>query len=331
VPTALAVVALATGLGVLDIRTNAWVTGIFVAVEIAALVVLTALGFGHAQRPLAPMLLLPLALAQGGLAPVGPAAIGMAVAVALFAYDGYGAAIYFSEELTQPRRRIGRAVVLALVVVVAAELLPLAGLLAGAPDLKALFGAKSMIGDFVTGAGGAMWSRVISLAVALAIVNAVIALVLLTARQLYCTGRDRTWPAPVNAILTRVQGRLGSPWAATLLAGLLAAGLCFIDLKLLLIATGAGVTLIYAVLCVAVLVGRRNGATAEGEHRAPFHPWLAGATLLALTGVLIANAADPDDGRPALLGSLAVVAVFVAYYVSVIRRRGGWVLAPPPD
>lgn len=331
VPTALAVVALATGLGVLDIRTNAWVTGAFVGVEIAALAALAALGFGQAHRSLGEMLLHPVALAHGVLAPVGPGAIGMAVAVALFAYDGYGAAIYFSEELVQPRHRIGRAIVLALVAVVAAEILPLAGLLAGAPDLRTLFGAQSMIGDFVAGAGGALAGRVISLAVALAIINAVIALVLLTARQLYGSGRDRTWPSPVNAALTRVHGRLGSPWAATLVAGALAASLCSIDLKLLLIANGAGVTLIYAVLCVAALVGRRRILAAGGRHRAPFHPWLAAGTLVVLIGVLVANGADPETGRPALGASLAVAAGFGLYYVIVIRRRGAWVLAPPPE
>ena len=41
-----------TILGVLHIRTNAWVTGIFLALELLALVVLAVLGFTHVQRPL---------------------------------------------------------------------------------------------------------------------------------------------------------------------------------------------------------------------------------------------------------------------------------------
>ena len=52
IPTALVTVWGATLLGVLNIRTNALVTGAFVAVEIAALALLAVLGFLHPARGL---------------------------------------------------------------------------------------------------------------------------------------------------------------------------------------------------------------------------------------------------------------------------------------
>jgi len=47
VPIAIGIVAFATLLGILNIRTNAKVTGAFLMIEVAALVVLAILGFAH--------------------------------------------------------------------------------------------------------------------------------------------------------------------------------------------------------------------------------------------------------------------------------------------
>jgi amino acid transporter len=322
VPVAIAVVVGATLLGVLNIRTNALVTGLFVAVEIAALVVLAALGFGHPHNPLGELLTHPAALSGAALVPATPAAIGLAVAVAIFAYDGYGSAVYFGEELHEAPRRIGRAILWALAITVAAEIIPLTAALVGTPDLKALLGAKSPFGDFVAQTAPPMLWRVLSLGVALAIINAVIAMVLLTSRQLFSTGRDETWGKPVNAFLTRIHPRWGSPWAATLAAGGLVCGLCFIDQKFLLIATGTGVAAIYGALCVAALVGRRRGSTVHGPYRMPLFPLIPATTLVALAGVLFADWLDPEDGRPGLIFAAAVPAVFGAYYWLMIRKRG---------
>ena len=52
IPIALAVIVGSTLLGILNIRTNALVTGVFVLVEIAALAVLAVLGFMHPARGL---------------------------------------------------------------------------------------------------------------------------------------------------------------------------------------------------------------------------------------------------------------------------------------
>ena len=161
-------------------------------------------------------------------------------------------------------------------------------------------------------------------------VNAVTATVLLTARQLYSTGRDRTWGAGLDAQLAKVHPRLQSPWAATLVAGALAAGLCFAPLDLLLIATGTGTALVYAALCLALLQGRRSGASAHGRHRAPLGPVLPLVTLLALAGVLGADMLDPTQGRPGLLIALGVGLAFAAWHQAVVRRRpGGWILRGP--
>ena len=210
--TAIAVVGGATLLSVLNIRTNAWVTGAFVAVELVALMVLTGLGAAHPARSVGVLLTHPVALAGGVLTPAMTPAIGLAVAVAIFAYDGYGSAVYFSEEMQGAPRRIGRTITFALVIVAAAELIPLIAVLTGAPDLKALLESPTPFGDFSLRLGGPITSRLMGAGVALAIVNAVIAMVLLTARQLYATGRDGIWPGPVNGAFVTLHPRFRSPW-----------------------------------------------------------------------------------------------------------------------
>jgi amino acid transporter len=331
VPTAFAVVGGATLLGVLNIRTNALVTGLFVGVELAALLALTILGAAHPARGLGAVLTHPVVLGGGALHPASIPAIALAVAVAIFAYDGYGSAVYFGEEMQGASRRIGRTIVLALIVIVGAEIIPLIAVMTGAPDLKALLASKAVFSDFVATTGGPVTARLMGAGVALAIVNAVIAMVLLSARQFYATGRDGIWPGAMNGVLTALHPRFSSPWAATLLAGVMTAALCLIDLKLLLIVTGTGVTLIYAILCVALLVGRRTGRTAGAVHRAPFTPLLPILAVAALLGVLYADWLDPAEGRVGLIVALVTGVAGGLYYLGVARRRPAFALRGPPD
>ncbi len=330
-PVALAVVWGATLLGLLNIRTNALVTGLFVGVEIIALVVLAALGFGHPHRDLAGLFLHPMApSAHGGLVAAGAVSIGTAVAAAIFAFDGYGSAVYFGEEMREAPRRIGRAILWALAITVVAEVIPLTAILTGTRDLGALLGSDSPITAFVTEAGGPAVARVLGLAVALAIINAVIAMVLLTARQLWRAGRDRTWPAPVSEALGRVHPRLQSPWVATLAAGVLISSLCFLGLKTLIMVTGTGTAVIYAWLCVAVIRGRATRSTAHGHHRTPLVPWVPLLVLAALAAVLVTAALDVSGGLPGLAMMGGVCLAFGLYWSLWLRGRG-WSAARGSD
>lgn len=329
VPVALACVALATGLGALNVRMSAGVTGAFLLVELLALAAVAILAASHPMRGAGALLpVAPVAPGAGGLAPVGLAGLGAAVAVALFAYDGYGSAVYFAEELREPRRRVARAVTAALALVVAAELIPLTAVLAGAPDLAAVL--RDGPAALVAARAGPVFGRVLSAAVALAILNAVIAMVLLSARQLYGAARDGVWPGRLSHLLSRVAGRSRAPWAATAAAGALAAALCFLPVRLLVMLTGTGVTVIYAGLCVTLAVGRRTGRTAAAAHRAPLFPWATGLAFAALMAVLALDAWRPGDGRTSLLVT-AVLAGAGALWGGARARSGRWRPTAPDD
>jgi amino acid transporter len=127
--------ALATAISILNVRANAIVTGIFLLVEMLALLVLTVLGFLHVSRPITDLILHPVILNGTGTSLVSAplAMIGMATSVAIFAYNGYGTAVYFGEETEDAERHVARAVLWALVITVIAELVPVTAVLMGAP------------------------------------------------------------------------------------------------------------------------------------------------------------------------------------------------------
>jgi amino acid transporter len=327
---ALACVAFTTLCAILNVRTNALITGAFLGLELLALAVVTVLGFAYPARSWVSLVAHPVFLdAAGHLAPATAGAIGLATSVAIFAFYGYGNAVYLGEEVADAPRHIARAVLWALVISVVSQALPLAAALHGAPDLAVMFGSDTMFGEFVVARGGHALGVLINLSVALAIVNADIAVVVLVSRMLFSSGRDAVWSPPVNRALVLVHARFGSPWAATLVTGALACLLCFVSLSLLLVVTGTAIVVVYGALCVAVIAGRRTGSTAHAAYRMPFFPWPPVLALVALAYVIVTNLLDPATGRPSLVATAVIILVSAAYYRFVLARRGAWVLREP--
>lgn len=332
VADALVCVAFTTLCAILNVRTNALITGAFLMLELLALVVVTALGFLYPARSWVEIVAHPVHLdAAGALAPTPLGAIGLATSVAIFAFYGYGNAVYLGEETHDAPRHIARAVLWALVISVVSQAVPLAAMLHSGPNLAALFGSDTMFGDFVAQRGGHAIGVAVNLCVALAIINADIAVVVLVSRMLFSSGRDTVWPAPVNRFLTRVHPGFESPWGATLVTGFLAGLLCFVSLNVLLVFTSATIIVVYGTLCVAVIAGRRTGTTSHAFYRMPFYPWPPILALLALAYVVYANLLDPKVGQPSIIATIVTVLVSAAYYRFVLRRRGVWVLCHPDD
>ncbi|WP_285612845.1 APC family permease [Actinokineospora globicatena] len=321
----------ATVLAVFDIKLNAWITGVFLAIEMVALVVVSALGLFDPARPLGELISAPVAAVDGV---VGPAAAGLvtaAAAVAIFSYNGYGSAVYFGEETTNAHRGIAKAILWALGITVVAELVPVTAVLLGAPSLPELFAADNMMSYFVTAKAGSTVNTVISLAIALAILNAVLAIILITARMVFSTGRDAAWPGSISRGLAAIHPRAGTPWIATLATGAFATALCFADKDFLLVVTATSIVAVYAALCLAVMNGRRTGATAHAAYRMPWFPVAPVVALAALAYVIWQNALDPVIGRPSLAITVGIGVAAALYYALVLRRRGRWELRGPEE
>jgi amino acid transporter len=331
VAVGIGIITATTLFGILHIRTNAWVTGVFLLLELLALAVLAVLGFAHAHRSLSELVVHPLLVTGGTLHTTPLMAIGMSFAVSAFAYNGYGAAVYFSEEMHEAPRLVGRTIMWALVITVATELIPVTAVLMGAPDMKSLLTSDSPFGYFVVALGGRALDIAVSLGIALAIINAVLATVLQNGRFFFSTGRDGTWHGGINDAFTRTHPRFNSPWVATLASGASAAAMCFVNIQLLLVLTGTGVVLIYAGVCLGALAGRVTGTTAHAPYQMPLFPLVPVLALLALGFIVYASWFDPLVGRPSLFANLAIIAAAVLYYRFVLLRRGAWILRGPDD
>ncbi|WP_174292753.1 APC family permease [Sphingomonas bacterium] len=328
VPTAVAVVAACALVGILDIRLNAFVTGTFLLIEVLALAAVSVLGLVHAARNPLDFLLHPVAVQNGALAPVSFASIGVTAAIALFALNGYGAAVYFGEEMEQAPTRIARTVMLALVATLVLEGTPIVAALVGSPDLIRLFTVDNPFGALVRERGSLGLVQWVSVGVALAIVNAIIAWVLACARFFYSTARDGCWGRPIDRWLLAIHPRFGSPWIGTLIIGAVAIGLCFVPLRLLELWSGTGLIAIYLGIALAAMVGRANGITTAAPYRMPFYPLAPIVTFAALGYVTLTNSWDAE-GRWALIATLVQVAVSIAYYLLVLRPRGAWTARIP--
>lgn len=323
---------LATVLAVFDIKLNAWVTGVFLAIEMVALVVVSLLGFIHPARSFTDLLAHPVVAGSGSaLAPAAIGVIGAATAVAIFSYNGYGSAVYFGEETKDAHRGIAKAVLWALAITVVAELVPVIAVLIGAPSLSKLFGAGNMMAYFITSVGGSGLNTAISLAIALAILNAVLAIILITARMMFSTGRDAAWPSVASKALAKIHPKFSSPWIATIFVGVVAAALCFANEQFLLVTTGTTIVAVYALLCLSTMAGRRNGSTSHAAYRMPLFPVAPIVALVALGYVVYENALDPVVGRPSLYVTIGIAVASVLYYVLFLRRRGTWELRGAAD
>ena len=323
---ALIVIALATITACFNIRTNAWVTGAFLFVEMAALAFLALLGFIHIERPVT-ALLDPQALdaATGGLAPLGIAGLVLAVTQGIFSYNGYGGAIYFAEETRNARRTIARAVLWSALITVVAEIVPLSAILLGADSLEELFGAALPVESFLTARSGEAVSIVILVAIALAIVNAIIAIALQSGRLLFAAARDQALPAAIARPLATISPTTRMPVRATIVMGVIALAACFVPFDILLNATGSTLAFSYGFIAIAALVVRRRRAgetVPSGGFRMPLWPAPPVVALIAIATIFVVGILDPAQWLSLGLAAGIVAAGFL-YYLLYLRSNPG--------
>ncbi len=325
IPTAIVLILAVTAIGVLNIQINALITGIFLLLEALSLVVLTGLGFLHPHRDILAAVLHPvMAGTGGGLATTSLAVMGASAAGAIYAFNGYGGVVSLGEEIHDAPRRMAPVIFGALGLAALLQLAPVLSIFVGAPDLTALFAAKAPLPYFLRAMAPPWLADAMSLAVALAIFNAMIAVSLMAGRQLYSTGRDRVWPPALNAAFIHLHPRFHSPWIATLTMGAVSVFWCFAPLSFLVTMIASGTVALYVALCLAALAGRGNGSTDHAAWRMPLFPFAPVLALVALAGVVWTSLMDEKVGRPGLLAGGAVIVASVALYTLVLRPRGAW-------
>ncbi|MFC8454342.1 APC family permease [Kitasatospora sp. NPDC057223] len=314
----------ATVAGLLDLRANAWITGVFLVLEVIAAAVVAFLGFSNSQRGVGSLFHGVVATDGGGSSTVGLTAILTAMGIGLFVTQGFSTAIYLSEELENPRRNVARTVLWTLAISVAVILVPVVALTLGAPDLATLTGGdvSGMVAAWSNSAVGTF----ISLCIALAIINAGIVMVIQNSRVLFASARDKAWPEPVNKAFSTLN-RYNAPWVATLAVGLPGAALCFVTSGLLSEITGVAVTAMYLLVAVGALLSRGAKHKDTPAWRQPLWPVLPVLLIVFLAYVLYLQSV------PALLWTGGITAAATLYWLFYLRPRqdSRWVITLPED
>ena len=328
---AIAAVATSAMIAILNIRTGAMLTGTFLAIELGGLALLTALGFSHPVQSFSTLVTAPSAVVSGGLSTPTLAAVVLAVVAASYATSGAGQAIYFSEEMHDPKS-VGRLVMIIAVLTLLLELLPVLGMVVGAEKLPEVLGAESPFIAFIAERGSRSLATLVTLGIIAALFNAIVSGLTCYARFLYSTGRDRIWSGSINDALTRLHPRWGSPWIATFVLAAFAATCCILPLNAIVPLVSFTSLATWVLLSLACIAGRRSGATGtQGSYRSPLFPLPQALTLLAVAGLTVLVWNDRVNGRPGVIAVAAVIVLSTLYHAFVLdRRAGGWALFSTP-
>jgi amino acid transporter len=143
------VLGAAMAIALLAVRTSAWVTGIFLGIEMLAVLALIGVGLWHPVRSVAEVVLHPIALgAAGNLGPVAIGAMALAGVSAAYATAGGNQAIAFGEELAEAHRHMGRVILLAGLIGAFATAVPVIAVVIGASDLSSILKSPYRLAPF---------------------------------------------------------------------------------------------------------------------------------------------------------------------------------------
>ena len=312
---ALAIVAASYVLGILNIRVNAWITGVFLLCEVAALLVIVVLGLGHVSQPVS-VLLQPQHIDGGVLAAAPWALVIGAVGTALFSYNGFGGAVLLAEDMKCGGRNVHRAVIWSLALVVGIEIVPLIALLLGAPSLQEMIASPDPVGYLLTAHGNETLSRLVSAGIFLSVFNAIVAIVIQVGRVIFSSGRDELWTPLMNRAFTRIHPRWESPWIATLFLGVPSAALSFSsNLAELTSFTVLLLVMVYLVVALCALFSRVLRRDREHPYRMPLWPLPAMLAVIG-SGYLLLNLLLDASSRDVMIivGILAVSVILYGTY-----------------
>jgi amino acid transporter len=159
-----------------------------------------------------------------GIGGHGSAAAGFLIAV--FIFTGWDGTLYVNEEVRHRRTNPGRAAILAVAFLAVIYTVSIVGLqgavspakLSGHSDTALVYAAQAL--------GGAGWSKVMALALALSVIATTGTGIVLTARIVFGMASYRVLPD----FLANVSRRYSTPVAASILVGLLIVGLSWVYL-----------------------------------------------------------------------------------------------------
>lgn len=325
------VVAIVTGLSLLNIRASEYLTGVFMLIEATALLLIAALGAFHAQPGAAAAMLHPMRIENGAWFAAGIAITGIAVNNASWALAGSSQALMFSEDMKRPET-IGRIIMLSFAVTVLLETAPMIGVIIGSHDLRAVLGSDAPFEVFLGQYLPSFALKMVSISIAIAIFNACLAGFIGIGRNVFSMGRTELFARPINRALLRLIPKTDAPWVAICLIGASTAAATFIQLKYKVLLLSGNYTIITIFYVWGVLAGRRAGRTGGAAYRTPAFPLIPLLGILIVCGEVVVLWLDPESGRKSLFICGGIYMLAYLYYRFVLMRRpGGWALKGPED
>jgi fructoselysine transporter len=310
--------AVAAVIAILNIRHGALVTGVFLAVEAAALGVLVTVALTHPSRSLGPLLAHPVMLVHGVLSATPLPILALATVSGMWACGGASWALYFAEEMHDARKKIGRVIAWTGVFASVTIASPMILMLLSARDIHGVLSAETPFAEFLQVTGGPLIAALVSVGVSAAIFNSIVATIMAYGRYLYATGRDGIWPGPMSRVLGRLSKRFRTPVVASLILTFGSGLMALLGERTILVLISGNVS-DFLLISLALFVGRRKGLTGR-DFRAPAHPFVPvfGLTVTALS--IFADWLDKDAGRPSILLLMGLFLGALVYYHFRLRQ-----------
>ena len=299
------------------IRVNVFLTAILLVLELAVVSTL-AFGYTHIHQSLSIVTSLVAADGHGGLSPITAGILIGAIATALFSVNGYDSAINFSEETKGSARRVGQAVVTVALLGIFFQVVPFLAVVFGVGDLGKFVNSPTPLTYAIQSAYGNTFFNIFTVGVIIAIFSGGLAVTLQFSRILMSTGRDKAWPQPISDWLSRVEGRRGAPWVATLFVGALGTILAYQSTLVSTVTfTAVLIVILYALIAVSALVSRIRQKELQRPSRMPLWPV---PPIIALVGVVVALSQQKVGD---LLLAAGIFVVGLIYYFAFLRPRTG--------
>lgn len=310
---------------VLKVKRGSQVIAAFLVIEALALAALTWVALTHTTRSLGDVLLHPQVLNDGALSAVSPGLLALGVVSGASMASGASWATYFAENMDQARRRIGRVVAWAGLIAALTIAVPVVLVVLAIDDVPAVLAHPAPMAEFLRRSAGPTSATIVSIGVAAAVLNAVIASIMGLSRQLFAMARDGIFPGAISARLSRLHPRYRSPaWAVLVLAVLGSLSLLMGERRLLLIISGEFAE--YFLISAAILLARR-GSGPTAHFRVPLHPLLPLGGFVMGAVIILSNWNDPDTARLSMTFLLGVfVAAFIWHEARVRQGRPAIVL-----
>ena len=322
-------IVLAGLIAIFGIKTNALITGLFLAVELVALAVLVAVASWHLRNPLSGVLLHPVQLVQDRLIATSPIALALATVAGIWTTGGASWALYFAEEMHDVQERIGRVVAWIGGIASLTIALPLVLVVLAIDDMPAVLGSNAPIATFLDRSAGPVVGTVVTIGIIAAIFNALVAATMGQSRLLFAAGRDGAFPAPVSRLFAWLHPRFRSPIGATLTLMVVASILTLLGERWLLIIISGNVS-DYILIGIAVWAGRKTGLTGR-FFKTPWHPLVPVLGMLAGAGAIYSDWTDTAAGRPSVMLLLGLFMSAAVYYGWRRSRTGAEIVLSGTD